>query len=253
MGAALVRCSCHMENVQVAAALETKDHPDLGKDVGILAGVGEIGVPVTDDHVVLDVADVLIDFSFHEAVPGNVQAAVHLSKPMVIGTTGLSESESEAFRAAAKKIAILQAPNMSVGMNLLFAMVGRAAATLGTEYDAEIVETHHKHKKDAPSGTALSLGRQVATGRGQDFDTVVNYGREGVIGERPDGQIGVHAVRAGDTVGDHTVIFATDGERVELSHRATSRDTFAMGALRAALWVTRQAPGLYGMQDLLGL
>lgn len=253
MGGALVRCAQRMDNVEVTAALDLAGHPQLGADAGVLAGIGDIGVLVTDDHAALEKADVLIDFSLHEAVPATLAAAVERRLPVVLGTTGLNASETAQVREAAQTLAVLHAPNMSVGMNLLFAMVRQAAASLDTGYDAEVVETHHRHKKDAPSGTALLLAEQVAAGRKAQLEEAAVYGRHGVTGERPAGQIGIHAVRAGDTVGDHTVLFATDGERLEFSHRATSRDAFAMGALRAAVWIRDRKPGLYDMQNMLGL
>jgi 4-hydroxy-tetrahydrodipicolinate reductase len=196
---------------------------------------------------------VAVDFTFHTAVPGNAAAAAAAGTALVIGTTGLDEAETAAVGKAAGKIAIVHAPNMSLGVNLLFALAGRAAEALGLEYDVEIVETHHRHKKDAPSGTALKLGECVALGRGQKLAQVVVHGREGQTGERPRGQIGMHAVRAGAVVGDHTVLFASEGERVELTHRAISRDTFAMGALRAAQWAVGRPAGLYDMKSVLEL
>jgi 4-hydroxy-tetrahydrodipicolinate reductase len=172
---------------------------------------------------------------------------------MVIGTTGLDAAETRAVHEAARKIPIVWAPNMSLGVNLLFALVEQTSRTLGMDYDIEIIETHHRRKKDAPSGTALRLGEKAAQGRGQSLESAVTHGRCGITGDRPRGQIGMHAMRAGDAIGDHTVLFATDGERLELSHRATNRDAFAAGALRAAVWVAGRTPGLYDMKDVLGL
>jgi 4-hydroxy-tetrahydrodipicolinate reductase len=173
---------------------------------------------------------------------------------VVVGTTGLSPEERAAVDEAAKIIPIMSAPNMSLGVNLLFTLVEQAAQALGMDYDVEITEAHHRYKKDAPSGTALRLGEKVAHGRKQNFRDVTIYGREGLGGERPKGQIGIHAIRAADIIGDHTVLFATEGERVEISHRATSRDAFAKGALHAGVWlVGGRKPGLYDMQDVLGL
>ena len=254
MGQAIIRCVLRSRDFQLAGAVEVPGCPAVGKDAGLSAGTQGAGLRiVTDLRAVAAAGDVIIDFSAHSAVPLNAAIAAELKKPLVIGATGLTEPEEARLRDAAQTIAVVWSPNMSVGVNLLFALVKRAAGVLGLDYDCEIVEVHHRHKKDAPSGTALRLGERVAEGRGQDFKKVAIYGREGDTGERPAGQIGLHAVRAGDTVGDHTVTFAIDGERVELAHRATSRDSFAMGALRAAQWAAARAPGLYDMQDVLGL
>jgi 4-hydroxy-tetrahydrodipicolinate reductase len=254
MGQALLRCARRVEGIAVAGAIEAAGHPGLGRDAGLAAGVGEAGVALTDDlKTALSNADVLIDFSAHEAVPVNMRHAVELRRAVVLGTTGLNDAERAAVQRAAQLIPVVWAPNMSLGVNLLFALVEKAAGILGADYDVEIIETHHRFKKDAPSGTAIRLGEKVAAGRGQVLSSVANYGREGLVGERPRGQIGIHAVRAGDAIGDHTVMFATEGERVEISHRATSRDAFAMGALHAARWVASQRPRIYDMQDVLGL
>jgi len=253
MGCALVRCALRSDNVELAAALEMPGHECIGSDPGTVAGAGETGLKITDDLSAVSAADVVIDFTFHTATPLNAKLAADLGKAMVIGTTGLDDDESATVKDASEKIPVVWAPNMSLGVNLLFEMVKRAAGVLGIDYDAEIVETHHRHKKDAPSGTALMLGEKIAGGRGQDFKTVACCGREGLVGERPAGQIGIHAVRSGDVVGEHTVSFSTEGERVEFSHKATNRDAFAIGALRAAAWVARQQPGLYDMRNVLGL
>ena len=255
MGQALVRCSKLLPGLQVSAAVETAACQLCGKDIGLIAGIGETGIRITHDlAAAVKGADVLIDFSFHENVPNTVTLAATHRKPVVIGTTGLNPEERAAVEAAARVIPIVSAPNMSLGVNLLFALVEQAGKALGLDYDVEITEAHHRYKKDAPSGTALRLGEKVAQGRKQNFRDVAIYGREGLGGERPRGQIGIHALRAADIIGDHTVMFATEGERVEISHRATSRDAFAKGALHAGAWLTGgKAPGLYDMQDVLGL
>jgi len=254
MGRALVRCLKQHSSLQLVGAIEHGECPLIGRDAGTVAGEGECGVAISDDLPESAAeADVLIDFSLHTAVPTHVRMAADLGKGMVIGTTGLFPAEKAVLQEAAHRIPIVWAPNMSVGVNLLFALVRKAAAILGPDYDAEVTEMHHRHKKDAPSGTALRLAEKVAEGRGQDFKSVAIYGREGQTGERPAGQIGIHALRGGDIIGDHTVMFAIDGERVEFTHRATSRDTFAMGALRAAAWVKNRPPRIYDMQDVLGL
>lgn len=253
MGQALIRCAQRMEAVRIVAAMDQPGHVALGRDAGLLAGIDAIGVLLAGKTDESCKADVFIDFSSHAAAPANAALAASLGRGLVIGTTGLNKEETRAVADCASRIPIVCAPNMSLGVNLMFAMARKAASTLGLDYDVEIVETHHRHKKDAPSGTALRLAQAVAEGRGQDLDSVMTNGRCGLTGERPRGEIGVHALRAGDAVGDHTVIFATDGERVEISHRATSRDTFAMGALHAAVWVHGRKPGLYDMKDVLGL
>jgi len=199
------------------------------------------------------VAAVLVDFSFHTNVPVTAQAAAAAGRALVLGTTGLTPSEEQAIRAAAGVIPVVWAPNMSLGVNVLFALVKQAAATLGLDYDVEIDETHHRFKKDAPSGTALRLAERIAEGRNQSLGDVACYGRKGISGERPKGEIAIHALRMGDVVGDHTVTFGVAGERVELTHKASSRDAFAMGALRAAQWAAGRKPGLYDMSDVLGL
>lgn len=254
MGQALVRCSKGMQNIRLVAAIDHAACPMCGKDAGIVAGCGETGVKITSDlAAAVRAADVLVDFSIHENVPLTVRQAAASGKAVVIGTTGLSPEERAAVEEAARRIPVVWAPNMSLGVNLLFALVHKAAKALNLDYDIEITEAHHRYKKDAPSGTALRLGEVAAAARGQNFRDVAVFGREGLGGERPKGQIGIHALRAADIIGDHTVLFASDGERVEISHRASSRDAFANGALHAAGWLAGRAPGLYDMQDVLGL
>ncbi len=197
--------------------------------------------------------EAVIDFTFHEAVPANIAKAAEDGVVYVLGTTGLTEDEQKSVVAASKKIPVVQSGNYSLGVNLLLGLVKRAAGILGLEYDCEVVEMHHRHKRDAPSGTALMLARAAADGRGQDFDDVAVFGREGMVGERPEGEIAVHALRGGSVIGDHTVMFAGDVERIELVHKAQSREAFAAGALRAALWAQGRKPGIYSMRDVLGL
>ena len=197
--------------------------------------------------------EAVIDFTFHEAVPENITKAAEDGVVYILGTTGLTDEEQAAVDAAAKKIPVVQSGNFSLGINLLLGLVRKASEILGVEYDCEVVEMHHRHKKDAPSGTALMLAKAAADGRGQDFDDVSVFGREGIVGERPQGEIAVHALRGGSVIGDHTVMFAGDVERVELVHKAQSREAFAAGALRAALWAAGKKPGLYNMRDVLGL
>jgi 4-hydroxy-tetrahydrodipicolinate reductase len=253
MGAGLVRLAGLAEEIRLVAAIEKADSPFVGRDSGVVAGAGENGVAITPDNGDLRGAEVMIDFTFHEAAPGHIAAALRQRAAVVLGTTGLTKAEEETVKAAVDRIPVLWAPNMSLGMNLLFGMVERAAAVLGPEYDIEIVEMHHHNKKDAPSGTALRLGEAAAAGRKTKLAQVVKHGREGIPGARPAGEIGMHAVRGGDVVGDHDVMFAADGEILRLSHRATNRDAFVKGAIQAAKWVVRQRPGLYDMMDMLAL
>ena len=196
--------------------------------------------------------EAVIDFSFHSAVPAFIAKAAEEGIAYVIGTTGLSADEQSSVNAAAKRIPVVQSGNYSLGVNLLLNLVKTAAKVLGPEYDVEVVEMHHRHKKDAPSGTALMLAKAAAAGRGVDFDKAAIYGRKGIIGERPEGEIAVHALRGGSVVGDHTVMFAGDVERVEITHKAQSREAFAAGALKAALWAAGRTPGIYTMRDVLG-
>lgn len=252
MGKRIIACAAEEQGVAVAGAVERAGHPCLGADAGECAGAGRIGVAVSADlEAAARGADVIVDFSGRETAVRNASAAASLGTPIVIGTTGLREEEMGRIRAAAEKVACIVAPNMSVGANLLIEIAAETARLLGDDYDIEIVETHHRMKKDAPSGTALALARAVARARGIDLPGAVVHGRSGHPGARPKGQIGIHAVRQGDVVGDHVVSFAATGERIELVHRATSRDTFARGALRAAKWIAKKAPGIYGMADVL--
>ncbi len=251
MGQALIRCASQIEGLRVAEAVDAKQCPLLGKDAGIIAGIADIGVLLSADaRKAAHTADVLVDFSFPSATVQHALLAAELKKPMIIGTTGLNENESGSVTKASSKIPIVWSPNMSLGVNLLFAIVEQTARRLAS-YNMEIIETHHHHKKDAPSGTALHLAELAATARGLAVNAVVTHGRHGMVGERPAGQIGIHSLRAGDVVGEHTVMFAANGERLELTHRAGNRDCFAMGALRAAEWIMGRKPGLYTMQNVL--
>jgi 4-hydroxy-tetrahydrodipicolinate reductase len=206
-----------------------------------------------DIHTVIGSADVVIDFSFHAATLGIAQAAARNRKAIVIGTTGHPSAERSAILDALSSVPAVWAPNFSVGVNLLFALTRRTAEVLGDSYDQEVVEMHHRLKKDAPSGTAARLAEILAGVKNEELKKLARHGREGIVGERTAREIGIHAIRGGDVVGDHTVIFAGIGERIELTHKASSRETFAKGALRAAKWVVTQPPGLYDMQDVLGL
>jgi 4-hydroxy-tetrahydrodipicolinate reductase len=254
MGQAIIRCLQNVHGVELAGAVEMTVHKDLGKDSGVLAGVEKTGVMLSSDmKAVLSDADVLIDFTFHNAVPINVMLASQLGRAMVIGTTGLDASEASAVKKAAEKVPIVMAPNMSIGVNLLFAMVKKAATTLGPDYRVEVDETHHIHKKDSPSGTALRLGEKVAEGLGWDFKATMIHDADGAFRKHPEGKIVVRSHREGEVVGDHTVSFGNEVERIEFTHRAWSREALALGAIRAAQWVVSRKPALYDMQDVLGL
>ncbi|MFH0953172.1 MAG: 4-hydroxy-tetrahydrodipicolinate reductase [Verrucomicrobiota bacterium] len=257
MGRTLVHCleAETVPGLELAAAVDIWDCPERGQDAGIVAGCGEMGVKISSDLAEVGAAcDVVIDFSAHQGTAGNAQRVAEWRKPLVIGTTGMTPEEKKVIGEAAATIAIVMSPNMSLGVNLLFSLVEKAAGALkGKGYDVEIIERHHRRKKDSPSGTALALGEAAARGLEWKLDQVAIHGRHGLHGERPAQQIGFHAVRGGDIVGDHTVLFAAEGECIELSHRATSREAFALGALRAAAWSIGRAPGLYTMRDVLGL
>lgn len=257
MGQTLIAAILAQPDLSLAAALEIAGSALLGHDAGEHCGRAT-GVAIGANlAAALRQADVLIDFTRPAATVAHVAACADAGVGAVVGTTGLSDADSAALAAAGRRIPLVVAPNMSVGVNVLLEVVGLAARRLGADYDVEIVEMHHRHKIDAPSGTALKLGEAVAAALGRDLKTDGVFAREGVTGERKPGSIGFATLRGGDVVGDHTVVFAGPGERVELSHKAASRTTFAQGALRAARFVAAkraaQVPGVYGMQDVLGL
>lgn len=231
MGRMLVSCAANMPELQVVGQI------DQGDDLRSVIGQG----------------DVVIDFSFHAATPGIATLCAEHRKGLVVGTTGHSEAAKSQIESLKSQIPIVFSSNYSTGVNTLFWLTRKAAEILGPDFDLEVVEMHHRLKKDAPSGTAKTLAEILASVRKQQLDEVIRHGREGIVGERTATEIGMHSVRGGDVVGDHTVIFAGIGERVELTHKASSRETFAKGALRAAAWVVKQPPGLYDMQDVLGL
>ncbi len=254
MGRMVVAEIAKTEGAMLSGAGESTGHPTLGQDAGELAGIGKLGVALSDDAAALVAgADVLIDFTSPIASARHAGLAGEHGTAHIIGTTGFEPAHQAAIEAAARKTAIVQAPNMSLGVNLLFALTERVAGALGEDYDIEIFEIHHRHKVDAPSGTALGLGQAAARGRGVDLDDIAERGRDGITGARARGAIGFASLRGGDVVGDHTVIFAGDGERIELTHRAGGRHIYASGAVRAALWAHGKPPGLYGMKDVLGL
>lgn len=253
MGRSILNLAYQDPEIQIAGAFERTDSPVIGRDVGELIGVPPINVPVHPDlRECVQLGSVIIDFTQPEAVPHHLDIALKTKRAMVIGTTGLSDTLIRKLRAASKKIPIVQAPNMSVGVNLLFRLAELVGNSLNDSYDVEIVEEHHKHKKDAPSGTALELARVIAKARKIDLETHALYGRKGMTGERKRGSIGIHAVRGGDVVGNHQVSFMNEGERIELIHKASSRGAFALGALYAAKFVAKQKVGFYNMRDILG-
>ena len=254
MGGRIIHTLEATEGISLTAAFEHPDHPSVGHDVGELVGLGTMGLNVAPDlKSVLDAGDVVIDFTHHQASVAHLREAVSAKKPVVIGTTGFTSEEVETISTLAKEIPCVQAPNMSMGVNLMFKIVEDMAKALGDGFDVEIIEAHHHHKKDAPSGTAVKLAQNLATALGRNLEKVGVYERHGIIGERRPEEIGIQTIRGGDIVGEHTVLFAGVGERLELTHRAHSRDNFARGAVKAAIWVVSQPPGLYDMQHVLGL
>jgi 4-hydroxy-tetrahydrodipicolinate reductase len=251
MGATVIRLISEDPSLKLVAALEGPAHPKIGQDAGLGAGTGPLGVLITTDLTVA--ADVVIDFSLPEGTVRCAKLCAGSGTAMVAGTTGLDEPQLAKLRETARAVPVVFSPNMSIGVNLLLRLVGDVAKALGDDYDVEIVEMHHRFKKDAPSGTALKLAQTIANATGRDLKKDGVFGRAGAVGERKQGEIGIHAIRGGDVVGDHTITFATLGERIELTHKAGSRDTFARGALRAAKFVVGKKPGLYSMMDVLGL
>ncbi|MFQ5441419.1 MAG: 4-hydroxy-tetrahydrodipicolinate reductase [Thermodesulfobacteriota bacterium] len=253
MGTAIIRAIQNNPSISISGAMEREDSPAIGRDSGEAAGCEKTGVKITAERSrTFKKADVIIDFSTPESSIATLENAVDLKKAVVIGTTGFSLHQRDRIKELAHKTRVVMAPNMSVGVNLLFKLVADAASVVGRDYDIEIVEYHHRHKKDAPSGTALRIAEVAANKLGRDLEKVAVYERKGIIGERRRDEIGIQSVRGGDIVGDHTTIFAGPGERIEITHRASSRETFAQGAVRAALWVANKPDGIYDMQDVLG-
>ena len=254
MGRMLVEAVVRDPEAALVGALERSGSPQAGADAGELAGLGRLGVPVVGSlEDIGEPFDVLVDFTQPEATLEHAAWCRSAGRRMVVGTTGLSPEQRVALETVAREVGVVFSPNMSVGVNLCFKLIETAARVLGEDFDVEIVEAHHRHKVDAPSGTALHMGEVVAAALGRNLKACAVYGREGRVGQRSPSTIGFATVRAGDIVGDHTVLFAGEGERVEVSHRASSRATFARGAVRAAHWVVGRGPGLYDMQDVLGL
>ena len=253
MGVALLQRIAATEGAEIAAGSERPGHGALGRDLGELAGLARLGRAVVDDpRAVFGLSDVVLDFTAPAAAVGHAGLAAESGKGLVAGTTGLDAAQEATIAQAAQRAAVLRAANMSVGVNLLLALTRQAAAALGPDFDIEIVEMHHRHKVDAPSGTALALGRAAAQGRGVEHDAVAARGRDGITGARRRGDIGYAALRGGNVAGEHTVMFAADDERIELTHKATDRAIFARGAVHAALWLKGKPAGLYAMTDVLG-
>ena len=250
MGKVVLEACYNVADVDIAAALEVKGSAMIATDAGEQAGIGNIGIPITDDIAkVADRFDVLIDFTLAAAVTKNVEQCRKAGKRMVIGTTGLSEVQKGMINEAARDIAIVLAPNMSIGVNLCLQLLTIAAGAIGKDSDIDIIEAHHRHKKDAPSGTALRMGELVAGVLGRDLEACAKYDHSG---ERDKNTIGFQTIRAGDLIGEHTVMFTSLGERIEITHRANSRKTFARGAVQAARWLAKKETGLFDMQDVLG-
>ncbi|WP_426223200.1 4-hydroxy-tetrahydrodipicolinate reductase [Psychrobacter sp. DWR1-2-3] len=254
MGRMLIEAVQENPQTTLNAAIERQGSSLVGADAGEVAAIGRLDVQIVDDlKAVINDIDVLIDFSLPDATEQNMQICAANKVAMVIGTTGFNEQQEQVLTEASKQIAIVYAGNYSTGVNLSLKLLGMAAKAFGSDADVEVIEAHHKHKIDAPSGTAYMMAEAVAEARGQNLKDVAVYGREGQTGERKAGTIGIHAIRGGEIIGDHTVMFIADGEVVEITHRARARMTFAAGAVRAATWVIKQEVGQYNMQDVLGL
>jgi 4-hydroxy-tetrahydrodipicolinate reductase len=254
MGARLIHAVCETPDLELSGAVERSGHPQLGMDAGLSAAAGELGVTITDDlDAVMAQADVLIDFTFPDVTLNNLAVCARHGKMLVSGSTGFTPEQKRQAQAYGRQIPVVLAPNMSVGVNACFKLLSEAAKILGDDFDVEIVELHHNKKKDAPSGTAVRMGEVVAETLGRNYSEVANCHREGMCGERSHAEIGMQTVRGGDIVGEHTVYFIGMGERIEISHRAMSRDMFARGAARACLWLRGKPAGIYDMQDVLGL
>lgn len=254
MGSRIITLISATEGIKVTGAVERKGHPSIGRDIGEGIGLGKTGVIIQDDiKKCISKADVVIDFTDHEASLDYMKTAAENNIPIVIGSTGFTADEMEEIRNLSKNTRCVVAPNMSVGVNVMFKTLEYVAGILGDEFDVEIIEAHHNLKKDAPSGTALKMAEIIAKALGRNLDEVGVYGRKGVIGTRKKDEIGIQTVRAGDITGEHTVIFGGMGERLEFIHRAHNRDNFAKGAIRAAKWIVNQENGVYDMQDVLGL
>jgi len=251
MGKRIISLAANDSELKIAGAVDVQGHPDTGRDAGIVAGTGPVGVKIGSEFAAG--ADIVIDFSLPDAADATVEYCTAGGAALVLGTTGLSSKQRKKIDSAGEKIPVIYGTNMSVGMNVLFSLVGRTASMLGEDYDIEVVEQHHRFKKDAPSGSALTLAENICKTTGKDCEKSIVLGRAGKDATRQKGTIGIHAVRAGDIVGKHDVIFSTLGETITLAHSAHSRDAFASGAIRAAKWLIGKKPGLYSMADVLGI
>lgn len=254
MGSRIIALSKEYKDIKLVGAVERKDHKNIGQDIGEFIGLGKLGIKLTNNiNNIGEKADVIIEFSNPEASIEHLKTASDNGISMVIGTTGFSKEKAAEIKSYTQKIPCVLAPNMSIGVNIIFRVLTDIARVTGDDYDIEIIEAHHRLKKDAPSGTAMKMAQVLATALNRNLEDTAVYTRKGLIGERSKKEIGIQTIRAGDIVGEHTVIFGGLGERIEITHKASSRDTFARGALKAALWVSKQKPGLYDMQDVLGL
>jgi len=254
MGSRITALCREYDGLQLAGAFEREGHKDIGRDIGPIVGIDDTGVMLQDSiHKILDNVDIVIDFTSIESTKVNLIAAEQKRKALIIGTTGFSKEDIKGMSRFLENIPCVMASNMSLGVNLLLKVLQDVARVLGDDYDIEIVEAHHRLKKDAPSGTALKMAQVIADAVNRNLDEVGVYARHGIIGQRTKKEIGIQTVRAGDIVGEHTVLFGGLGERIEITHKASSRDTFARGALKAALWLAGKPAGLYDMQDVLNL
>jgi len=254
MGSRIIALLKDYPEIKLVGAVESKDNPRLGNDAGVVAGIGQLGIKIVDDiEKVIDNTDIAVNFTNPEATIEHLKIVKEYKKSIVIGTTGFDNNQISLIQETSKEIPIVLSPNMSIGVNLLFKILKDVAKVLGDDYDVEIIEVHHRMKKDAPSGTAIKMAKVISEALGRNFDEVAVYARKGIIGERTKKEIGIQTVRAGDIVGEHTVIFGGLGERIEIVHKASSRDTFARGALKAVLWLYGKPAGLYDMGDVLGI
>jgi 4-hydroxy-tetrahydrodipicolinate reductase len=254
MGSRITALSKEYEGLQLTGVFERKGHSEIGKDIGVITGAGELGVLLSEGiEEIIDKVDLIIDFTSIESTKENLKTTSAKGKAMVIGTTGFSRDDLQEIVSLTRNIPCVLASNMSLGVNLLLKVLHDIAKVLGDDYDIEIVEAHHRLKKDAPSGTAIKMAQVIADAVDRNLDEVAVYARKGIIGQRTKKEIGIQTIRAGDIVGEHTVYFGGLGERIEITHKASSRDTFARGALKAALWLQGKPAGLYDMQDVLGL
>ncbi|HBY57260.1 MAG TPA: 4-hydroxy-tetrahydrodipicolinate reductase [Candidatus Atribacteria bacterium] len=252
MGSTVARLVHQNEDMKLVGIIESPSHPQKGKDWGIVVGLGETGIIIKDNlEEIIQSADQIVEFTNPQVSLIHLEVVSKYKKTMIIGTTGFSSEEIKEINKLSQGIPFLLSPNMSLGVNLLFKLVAKTAASLSDDYDIEIVEAHHRFKKDAPSGTAKKLAQEIANARGVNLNEVAVYGREGIIGERKRGEIGIHSIRSGDICGEHTVMFTSLGERLELTHKAHSRDTFAYGTIQAIKFMEGKPAGFYEMKDVL--